>query len=267
MGSKGTSRHRKRFAAPLTYPIARKHQKFTIKALPGGHRIQRSIPLSIVLREVLGLAGTVREANHIIRSGAISVDKLVRRDPRFSIGYMDILSIEELKQYYRVNPCQGKRRISLVEIQADSSNWKLCKVVRKQTINKGITQLNLHDGRSLELTKEDNQSSLDIHRNDTIKISIPKQNILEHIPLEVGAWVIIEDGSNIGRYGKLTALEKRIGKYRSIAVIETEGEIVVRTSLEYVFAIGKESPVIEILPPQETETTITTEEVTGESSE
>ena len=86
MGSKGASRHRKRLTAPLTYPIARKHYKFTIKATPSGHNTNRSIPISIVLRNIINLAETAREANRIIHAGVIAVDGVVRRDPHYSIG-------------------------------------------------------------------------------------------------------------------------------------------------------------------------------------
>lgn len=254
MGSKGASRHRKRFTAPITYPIARKHHKFTIKSTPSGHLTRRSIPLSIVLRNVLDLAETSREANHAIRIGAIYVDKVARRDPRFAIGPMDILSIPELNIHYRVTPFAGRRHLSLVEIPDDASNWKLCKVNGKRIIHKGRTQINLHDGRSIEIT-DDEGGFADISPGDTIKISLPEQELLEHLPLQTGIWGIIEDGSNIGKNGRLAEFEKRVGKNRSIAVLETENKAVVRTSLEYVFVIGKDKPIIEI-PAEAEETAI-----------
>lgn len=249
MGSKGASRHRKRFTAPLTYPIPRKHYKFTIKSTPSGHLTERSIPLSIVLRNILDLAETTREADRIIRSGAIAVDTVIRRDPRFAIGPMDILSIPEIGNHYRVTPFEGKRRLSLVEIPDTASNWKLCKVIGKRKVRQGRLQINLHDGRSIEITEEDDKLLREISLGDTIKISLPEQEVQEHIPLQTGIWCIIEDGSNIGKSGKLLELEKRIGKNRSIAVLETGTETIVRTSLEYVFAIGKEKPIIEVEVP------------------
>jgi small subunit ribosomal protein S4e len=267
MGSKGASRHRKRFTAPLTYPIPRKHFKFTIKSTPSGHPTHRSIPLSIVLRRILELAETAREANRIIRNGAISVDTVVRRDARFSIGPMDVLSIPDLNKHYRVTPFVGKRRLFLVEIPADSSNWKLCKVIGKRTINRGGTQISLHDGRAFEITEESEKSLQGISTGDTIKISLPDQEVLEHLPLQTNTWVIIEDGSNIGKNGKLVDLEKRIGKNRSIAALETEDGTVVRTSLEYVFVIGKETPMIEIPTSQVTSVSNVTGEATNDGQE
>ncbi|MFW9915770.1 MAG: 30S ribosomal protein S4e [Candidatus Thorarchaeota archaeon] len=271
MGSKGASKHRKRFTAPMTYPIPRKHYKFTIKGTPSGHLTERSIPLSIVLRNILDLAETTREADRIVRSGAIAVDTVIRRDPRFAIGPMDILSIPEIGNHYRATPFEGKRRLFLVEIPDTASNWKLCKVIGKNTIHQGRLQINLHDGRSIQSTEEDDKSLREIAVGDTLKISLPEQEIQEHIPLQTGAWGVIEDGSNIGKNGKLTELEKRIGKNRSIAVLECDDETVVRTSLEYVFVIGKEKPIIEV-PTAKQEATLPdtpeeTEENTGEINE
>lgn len=267
MGSKGASRHRKRFTAPMTYPIARKHHKFTIKGTPSGHSTERSIPLSIVLRNILNLAETTREADRIVRSGSISVDTVVRRDPRFAIGPMDILSIPEIGNHYRVTPFEGKRRLSLVEIPDTVSNWKLCKVICKRTIRKGQLQINLHDGRSMEITEEDDEALRKISTGDTIKISLPDQEIQEHIPLQTGAWGIIEDGSNIGKSGKLTELEKRIGKNRSIAVLECDNETVVRTSLEYVFVIGKEKPIIEMPTAEQAKQDTTVPDTPGKTGD
>ncbi|MHA2231751.1 MAG: hypothetical protein ACXAB4_04610, partial [Candidatus Hodarchaeales archaeon] len=164
---------------------------------------------------------------------------------------MDILSIPELSIHYRVTPFAGKRHLSLVEIQDEASNWKLCKVTGKRIINKGRTQINFHDGRSIETAEDDEGVFADISPGDTIKISLPEQELLEHLPLQTDVWGVIEDGSNVGKNGRLAELEKRVGKNRSIAVLETENKAVVRTSLEYVFVIGKDKPIIEI--PVETE--------------
>ncbi|MFX0116562.1 MAG: hypothetical protein ACFFB3_18585, partial [Candidatus Hodarchaeota archaeon] len=121
--------------------------------------------------------------------------------------------------------------------------------------------------RSIEITEESKKSLQDISTGDTLKISLPDQEILEHIPLQTNTWVIIEDGSNIGINGKLVDLEKRIGTNRSIAVLETEDETVVRTSLEYVFVIGKETPMIEIPTIQATSVSETTGEATNDGQE
>jgi small subunit ribosomal protein S4e len=184
---------------------------------------------------------------------------------------MDILSIPEIGNHYRVTPFEGKRRSSLVEIPDTASNWKLCKVIGKKTIHQGRLQINLHDGRSIQFTEEDDKSLREIALGDTIKISLPEQEIQEHFPLQTGAWGIIEDGSNIGKNGKLTELEKRVGKNRSIAVLECDDETVVRTSIEHVFVIGKEKRIIEVPAPKKEatlpDTPGETDENTGEINE
>ncbi len=85
------------------------------------------------------------------------------------------------------------------------------------------------------------------------------------MPLQTDVWGVIEDGSNIGKNGRLAEFEKRVGKNRSIAALETENKAIVRTSLEYIFVIGKDKPIIEIpVETEEEETAI--DDKTGEAS-
>ncbi|HDM89168.1 MAG TPA: 30S ribosomal protein S4e, partial [Candidatus Bathyarchaeota archaeon] len=104
MGKKGGSLHLKREASPPFWPIHRKKFVWTVKPRPGPHPVSRCIPLLLIIRDILGFAETRKEAKKIISQGKILVDGRVRRDDRYPVGLMDVVSIPELKMNYRVLP-------------------------------------------------------------------------------------------------------------------------------------------------------------------
>ena len=104
MGKKGPRRHLKRFSAPAYWPISKKAYVFTIKPKPGPHPIDRSIPLLILIRDELKYAETATEARKIIKEGKIKVDGKTCREPRRTIGLMDVIEIPKMGEYYRILP-------------------------------------------------------------------------------------------------------------------------------------------------------------------
>src|SRR6266571_3186944 len=62
MARKGGSRQLKREPAPGFWPIKRKERTWAPNTRPGPHSREKSIPLVIVIREILGYARTAKEA-------------------------------------------------------------------------------------------------------------------------------------------------------------------------------------------------------------
>ncbi|HNR58014.1 MAG TPA: 30S ribosomal protein S4e, partial [Methanothrix sp.] len=60
------SRHQKRVASPRSWPIARKIHTWVAKSKPGPHSEKGSIPLVIVIRDLLGLVDNSREAKRVL---------------------------------------------------------------------------------------------------------------------------------------------------------------------------------------------------------
>ena len=63
MGSIAGSKKLKRQMAPLFWGINRKNKRFVITVMPGSHPKNRSIPTAVLLRDVLNVVTTLREAN------------------------------------------------------------------------------------------------------------------------------------------------------------------------------------------------------------
>ena len=243
MARRGQKKHLKRLPAPRHWPIKRKAGKFTTRVIPGPHPKEYCLTLAIILREVLEYANDMREVKAILADGQIRVDGRTRKNPRHPVGLMDVLEIASSGDKFRLLP---KRRggLRLVPIEDSEKGFKLCRIEKKMITNGGRLQLTLHDGRNVLLPKEANPS--EYNTLDTLKISIPNQEILDIIPLKTGVQAIVSRGRNIGIEGKVIEIERRFGTHASTVTLESSDGTRFQTALEYVFALGLEEPEISI---------------------
>ena len=78
MAKMGSRKHLKRFKSPEHWPIHPKEDTWTVKPSAGPHAIEESLPLLIVVRDILKVADNAREAKIIINNGDILVDGRAR---------------------------------------------------------------------------------------------------------------------------------------------------------------------------------------------
>jgi len=232
-------RHQKRLAAPLSYPVSRKPYKYTFHGDAGAHGIKdtTAIPLGLILREMLNIAKTNRELKYILNKRQVFVDGKPKISPRWMVGPNDVLSLPSIDAYYRLIPWVGRRKIKIVPIDKKDSTWKLCVIKNKKVLRGGDLQLNLDDGRNI-LIKKDDKDFNTYNTKGTLKVELPTQKILDYYPFELNSPVLIARGTNTGLSGKLQYIEKRIGKNRSIAIVEAGDEKII-TAMENVIIIGK----------------------------
>ena len=74
MGRKGGSNRLKRQMAPSFWQIRRKESRFVVRSSPGPHQRQKSYALAVLLRDVLKVTSTLREAQKLLNEGMIKVD-------------------------------------------------------------------------------------------------------------------------------------------------------------------------------------------------
>lgn len=240
MGKKGPTRHLKREMAPHFWPVPRKKNVWATRTGPGPHGLNVSMPLLLVVRDFLGYAETAKEASILIKQGKIRVDGKPRKDHRYSVGIMDVVELPDAKRSFRVIPKLGGR-LALHPISGEELRFKLCRIVGKTTVRDGATQLNLHDGRNVLLKDRGGEYAV----NDTVKLSVPEQEIVEHVGFKPGARVIITGGRSQGRHGILMGIGSEPGKKRTATIRTPENEDV-RTMAKYIFAIGSETPMISL---------------------
>jgi len=233
-------KHLKRKPAPKSWPIHRKEFIWAPRPMPGPHPISNCIPLTLIVRDILGFAKTRKEAKIIISQGKLKVDGKIQREERFPAGLMDVISIPEIKEAYRILP--SKKGLILHPTEADKADFKLHRIENKTIVKSGHAQLNLHDGTSLLVrTKEPQNREVDAYETlCTLKISIPNREILEYIKLVEGAYALITDGKNAGRHGKIVAIEKKPEQKRRdlLVTIEDENKIQFQTILDYTYVVG-----------------------------
>lgn len=242
----GEKKHFKRTLAPKYWSVPRKEAKFTVKTAAGPHSISNSIPLLVILRDNLHFADTAREAKRILNAGEVKVDGVIRKNFKFPVGLMDVLEIPKMKRFYRILPAP-RRGLILHSIEEDEIGFKLCRIEDKTVIKNGNIQLNLHDGRNLVIyLNNPTNAEEDIYKTkDALKISVPSQEILEHVKFKEDIYSIVIAGRNLGLVGKISKIEKRFGPHASTVTLERAGKTF-QTELEYAFPIGLESPLISL---------------------
>jgi small subunit ribosomal protein S4e len=238
MANMGSRNHLKRFKAPEMWPIHTKEQTWTTKPSAGPHALKNSIPLVMVVRDMLGLAKNAREAKIILNNCDVLVDGIPRKDHRFPVGFMDVISIPKMDKNYRVIP-DYKGRLVLHEIDEKDASFKLCSIENKTTVKGGKTQLNLHDGRNV-VTDEDFKTS------DVVVLNIPEQKVSDSIKFEAGSIGLITGGKHIGELGEIESINVTKSPKSNTVLMETE-EGTFLTLTKYVFVIGKDKPVISLL--------------------
>ncbi len=241
MARMGGRRHLKTLAAPKFWPVRGKVGVFTVKPSPGPHPIERSIPLLIIVRDVLGYAKTAREARKLIARGYFKVDGRVRRDYKYPVGFMDVREVTETGETYRVLP-YPVRFFTLHPISREEAGFKLGRIEDKSTVKGGHVQLHLHDGRNVLIRVSDPANPVEAKQYQTlgtVKISIPQQQLLDYAPLEKDSLVIVFGGRNVGRVGRVVNIQRGVGRGQSIVTIEDVRGEKLQTSLDYVFVIAR----------------------------
>jgi len=197
---------------------------------------------------MLGVAKTRSEVRTVLSQGSVMVDGNIERDELFPTGLMDVISIPAVNKQYRV--LSSEKGLTLNSINKDEAEFKLCRVENKTVLNGGNVQLNLHDGRNIRITVKDaSKPEEDVYSaSDTVKISLPQQEIAAHFKLAEGASALIVGGKNIGKYGKIAALERREAQKRRKALVTIEDARGNRfqTTAEYVFVVGDSKPYISL---------------------
>jgi small subunit ribosomal protein S4e len=242
MARKGAKRHLKRLAAPTQWYLSRKTYKWAIRPRPGPHSMKTSIPLLYIVRDYLGYAKTAREARRILNEGKVLVDGIPRKDYKFPVGIMDVVSIPETGEHYRVLPNRIGKLI-LHPIADKEANVKPLRINNKRMVKGAKVQLNLHDGSNHLVTMNEKDKYKTAY---TVLMKVPDREVIEVIPFEVGAYVFVTQGKNVARKGKVVEVRGFPMGWPDVVTIEDENGELFDTLKEYAFVVGKEKPEISL---------------------
>lgn len=229
------SDHMKRLAAPRTWPLKRKANVFIAKQSAGAHPVEGSMAAVTVLRDMVGVCDTAREAKRIIGNREFFVDGKAVKNPKMPVGFMDVITVPKMGLAYRML-ITDKGKLALVPIDADEAAWELCKIEDKTVVKGGKFQLNLSGGRNVLLDKNDYKCG------DTLKIAFEGQKVLEHFPMGENAVVLIKEGSHAGSIKTVKAVDVVKGPAANL-VMFTDGT---ETVADNCFVIGASTPVIKL---------------------
>jgi small subunit ribosomal protein S4e len=226
------TKHQKRLSAPNSWPVSRKTETFTIKADAGPHG-DDGVPLTIVLRDVLGYADSRKEVKYAIEREAVLINGQPARDEARPVGMFDILAFPERGEFYRVFPDEGGR-LALTPVDEDSAGSKLGKIEGKRQVDGGHTQLNLHDGMNLVV-----EDASDYSVGDSLVVDNDDGSVVAHFPYEEGALVTAVRGSHAGEIGVVETIDVTPGSGSNNVVFEA-GEDRLETVEEYVVVIDEQ---------------------------
>jgi small subunit ribosomal protein S4e len=202
---------------------------------PGPHSKMDSIPLGVVIRDILGYAKTSKEADIILRSGYVKVNGKIRKEKNFSTGLMDVIVIGD--ESFRILPT--KKGLRLVKIDRKESNTRLLKIVGKTCLKKKKVQLNMHDGSNMLLDKDDYKT------NNILVYDVEQKKIKDVLRLEKGCKALVTRGRNIGSIVTISDIIITRSSMKNQVIVDMSGKSFT-LPVDCVFAIGKDSPIIRI---------------------
>ena len=105
---------------------------------------------------------------------------------------------------------------------------------------KGIPYVVTHDGRTIRFPDPR------IKKNDTVKLNLKNNEIVNTYKFKVGSHCMITSGNNIGRCGVIIREEKHEGSYEIIHVRDENGNDF-STRLANVFVTGENKHEVQLL--------------------
>ena len=189
----------------------------------------------MVLRDVLSLGSTGHEVDRILKAGKVKVDGVIRHEPNFAIGLMDVVELA-MGLAYRMVP-KNSVSLSPIAVEEAEKGLKLIKITSKTTIRGKKMQYGFHDSKTVV-------SDQNLKVGDTCVISLPEVKITNHIPFDKGSIALItvrkcwSRRKDRGHSGRRILLPKR-------AIVSFDNKSV-ELPVEMVMAVGTDRPVIKV---------------------
>jgi len=231
MAKHGGPRHWKRLAVPRSIKVTdKKAYTWMVRPHPGPHTGKTSIPLAVLLRDILKYAKTLKEAETILHRRLVWVDGAVRTEAKFPVGFMDVVDLPQAGKTYRIL-VDTHGRLLPMEITSSEKKSKLGKIIQKYVLPGNKMAIRLHDGKVL-------QGDANLRVGDSVRIALPKPAIQQVIRLEPGARCLIREGKHAGMVATLDKIMERKGRPAEARLKNEKEEFI--TVAKYLFAVDTE---------------------------
>ena len=154
------------------------------------HAKTKGISLLFILRDILKIARTRKEAKYMTLNGLVKVNEVQRRNENFPVQVFDVVNLEAAKKNYRLEIVN--RKYSLKEISNKEAETKIIKIEGKKILKNKKTQMNLADGQNI-ITKEK------FNVGDSIIFNNKKKTIEKVLPLKKGVTIEVISGKHAGK--------------------------------------------------------------------
>jgi len=183
------------------WPIARKGSKYVSRS---SHNLGESMPLIVVIRDVLKLVRTKKELKKLIGEKQIKINGKEIRVVNYPICLFDVLSLENLKKNYKMVLLKNKK-FGFEEIADKDAKSRVYKVLNKKILSKGIVQLNLNNGKNVLLKEK-------VGIGDGVVLDFVSGKVVGVVEMKKGANAVVIEGKHAGNKGKIEDVFERGGK-------------------------------------------------------
>ncbi len=190
-------RHLKRQKMPKNWPIPRKGTTYVVKTYSN---LEKSVPILIVLRDMLKIANNRKEVKNAIFEKKIMVNGRLERDDKNSMQLFDKITIIPSKKNYQLGLSETGKFL-MEEIKDNETNNKIAKIINKRILKGKKIQINLSDGRNFI---SDTKCKVD----DSVLVDFKNKKIEKCLPLKEGAQVIVFAGKHTGKKGKILKINE-----------------------------------------------------------
>ena len=184
--------HLRRNETPLSWAIPRKGTKFLVVPM---HNKRKGIPLLVLMRDIMKVAKTKKEAKKIIHEEKVKVNTKVVKDEKYPLLLFDIMEIGG-KSYKII---LKNRKFSFEETKESE---KIAKIIGKRALAGNKMQVNLNDGRNF-ISKEK------VSTGDSIIIDLKTGKPVKILPLKKGERIEVIGGKHLGEHGKIEEIDEK----------------------------------------------------------
>jgi ribosomal protein S4E len=192
--------HIKKTEMPKSWPVPRKGKRKRFVAVPS-HATSKGISILFLLRDVLKITDTRKEARYMTLNGMVKVNNQIRKDENFPVQVFDTLNLEKANLNYRLEIVNKK--FNLAEITKKEAETKIVKIRGKKVLGKDKIQMNLDDGQNI-------LSEIKFSVGDSILLNTKNGKITKVLPLKKGAKIEIIAGKHAGEKGELIGFEELV---------------------------------------------------------
>ncbi len=217
----------KRLMISRSVKIPRKTFFWGASPRAGKHNRKDSMALLTALRDYLKVGDKEREITRILVNGLVKVDGRVVKDRRYPVGFMDLITIDQIGKSFRVL-YDRKGGLVMGEESKENSDKKLMKVMDKSTVKGGKIQLSFHDGQTVI------SENKEIKPGDVALVTLPDKNIQEVMKLQPGNKVFLTGGSHAGNVATIKKIEIKESSHKNLIHFE-EGY---STITDYAFVVS-----------------------------